>query len=90
MLMHFNRLKPNCQPPNRHGKTDLSSISYTAETHVAKMSVAKMIMAKAPSSCCVASVVSDPVRLHTPQPTRLLCPWDSPGKNIGVGCHFLL
>ena len=24
------------------------------------------------------------------QPTRLLCPWDSPGKNIGVSCHFLL
>uniref|UniRef100_A0AAA9TTJ7 Coactosin-like protein n=1 Tax=Bos taurus TaxID=9913 RepID=A0AAA9TTJ7_BOVIN len=24
------------------------------------------------------------------QPTRLLCPWDSPGKNIGVGCRFLL
>ena len=23
-------------------------------------------------------------------PTMLLCPWDSPGKNIGVGCHFLL
>ena len=23
-------------------------------------------------------------------PTRLLCPWDSPGKNTGVGCHFLL
>ena len=22
--------------------------------------------------------------------TRLLCPWDSPGRNIGVGCHFLL
>ena len=22
------------------------------------------------------------------KPTRLLCPWDSPGKNIGVGCHF--
>ena len=22
--------------------------------------------------------------------TRLLCPWDSPGKNPGVGCHFLL
>ena len=25
-----------------------------------------------------------------PQPPRLLCPWDSPGKNTGVGCHFLL
>ena len=24
------------------------------------------------------------------QPTRLFCPWDSPGKNTGVGCHFLL
>ena len=23
------------------------------------------------------------------QPTRLLCPWDSPGKNTGMGCHFL-
>ena len=23
-------------------------------------------------------------------PTRLLCPWDSPGKNTGMGCHFLL
>ena len=41
--------------------------------------------------CCqVASVVSDSVRLHGLQPTRLLCPWDSPGKNTGVGCHFLL
>ena len=24
------------------------------------------------------------------QLTRLCCPWDSPGKNTGVGCHFLL
>ena len=32
----------------------------------------------------------DSVRPHRRQPTRLLCPWDSPGKNIGVGCHFLL
>ena len=27
---------------------------------------------------------------HGLQPTRFLCPWDSPGKNTGVGCHFLL
>ena len=27
---------------------------------------------------------------HRWQPTRLRCPWDSPGKNTGVGCHFLL
>ena len=31
-----------------------------------------------------------PVRPHRRQPTRLPCPWDSPGKNTGVGCHFLL
>ena len=27
---------------------------------------------------------------HRQKPTRLPCPWDSPGKNTGVGCHFLL
>ena len=36
------------------------------------------------------SVVSDSVRPHRQQPTRLPRPWDSPGKNTGVGCHFLL
>ena len=30
------------------------------------------------------------LRPHRRQPTRLLCPWDSPGKNTGVGCHFFL
>ena len=34
--------------------------------------------------------MSDSVRPHRRQPTKLLCPWDSPGKNTGVGCHFLL
>src|SRR5574337_438858 len=34
--------------------------------------------------------MSDSVRPHRRQPTRLLCAWDSPGKNTGVGCHFLL
>ena len=38
----------------------------------------------------MASVVSDSVRPQRWQPTRLPCPWDSPGKNTGVGCHFLL
>ena len=39
--------------------------------------------------CCVASVVSDSVTPQTAA-TRLPRPWDSPGKNTGVGCHFLL
>ena len=34
--------------------------------------------------------MSDSVQLQRRQPTRLPYPWDSPGKNTGVGCHFLL
>ena len=34
--------------------------------------------------------MSNSVQHHRRQPTRLRCPWDSPGKNTGVGCHFLL
>ena len=34
--------------------------------------------------------MSDSVRPHRRQPIRLPSPWDSPGKNTGVGCHFLL
>ena len=34
--------------------------------------------------------MSDSVRPQRWQPTRLPHPWDSPGKNTGVGCHFLL
>ena len=34
--------------------------------------------------------MSDSVRPHRRQATRLPRPWDSPGKNTGVGCHFLL
>ena len=34
--------------------------------------------------------MSDSVWPHRWKPTRLLHPWDSPGKNTGVGCHFLL
>ena len=42
------------------------------------------------SCCCyVTSVLSDSVRPHRRQSTRLPRPWDSPGKNNGVGCHFL-
>ena len=36
------------------------------------------------------SVVSNSLWPHGPYPTRILCPWDFPGKNTGVGCHFLL
>ena len=38
----------------------------------------------------VCPVVSNSLQPPCLQPARLLCPWDSPGKHTGVGCHFLL
>ena len=40
--------------------------------------------------CLVASVMSNSLRPYGLWPARLLCPWNSPGKNTRVGCHFLL
>ena len=43
--------------------------------------------------CCLSAQSLRGVRLSVTrglQATRLLCPWNSPGKNTGVGCHFLL
>ena len=42
------------------------------------------------AAAAVSSVVSDSVRPHRQQPTRFPRPWDFPGKNTGVGRHFLL
>ena len=41
-----------------------------------------------PFSCCCLSLSH--VQLCGLQPIRFFCPWDFPGKNRGVGCHFLL
>ena len=35
------------------------------------------------------SVMSGSLQPHGLQPARLICPWDFPGKNSGMGCHFL-
>ena len=43
-------------------------------------------------NCCCLVTKSCPTLLqpHGLSPTRILCPWDFPGKNTGVGCRFLL
>ena len=40
--------------------------------------------------CSVTLVMSDSLQPFAPQPAWFLCPWDSPGKNTGVGGHILL
>ena len=42
------------------------------------------------AAAATKSLQSDSVRPHRRQPTRLLRPWDFPGKSTGVGCHCLL
>ena len=42
------------------------------------------------SNLCVCTVMSDSLRPCVLQPIRFLCPWDFPGKNTKMGCHFLL
>ena len=39
---------------------------------------------------CACSVESDSLQPYGLWPARLLCPWDFPGKNTEMGCHFLL
>ena len=46
--------------------------------------------AAAAAAAAKSRLSHDSVRPHRRHPNRLLCPWDSPGKNTGVGCHFLL
>ena len=45
---------------------------------------------KGRSESVICSVLYNSLQPYELQPARLLCPWDSPGKNTGVGCHALL
>ena len=47
-------------------------------------------MSKMAFVVCACSVVSNSLQPHGLLPARLLCPWNFPGENTGVGCHFLL
>ena len=60
---------------------------------VSILCLATMVTGKLPAAAAAKSIQSCPtlcVRPHRRQPTRLCRPWDSPGKNTGVGWHCLL
>ena len=73
-------------------------ITLPTKVHIVNATVFPVVMyrceswtiKKALCVCVSHSVVSDSLWLHGLQPARLLCPWDCPGKNTGVVCHFLL
>ena len=63
------------------------SLKFPVSQHQALMNIPSIIC------CCLLLFAKSCLTLlwsHRLQPTRLLCPWDFPGKNTGVGCHFLL
>ena len=74
----------------------MNQIAFTINMETGRESLWYRMRALAQNVVCeprlqaVTSVVSNSLRPHGLQPTRLLCPWDSPGKNTGVGCHALL
>ena len=63
----------------------LGNLGWTLE-----FNLAQLVCLHACVACYVASVMSDSLRPCGLKPTRLLCPWDSPGENTRVDCHFLL
>ena len=76
---------PFPQPPSHHWTWGLLLVPATILTHTLNLKYFNIAAAAAKSlhSCLT-------MRPHRWQPTRLPRPWDSPGKNTGVGCHFLL
>ena len=83
--MPFLMSLPHTPPPSHPSRSSQDS---------AQCSVMSCVFLKLPCMVlmCVheLSVVSDSLQPRGSYPTRLLCPWDSPGKNTGVSCHFLL
>ena len=62
--------------------------SFTFSTLLTKRKLLPEVIC--PDDILVSSASCSVMQPHGLQPARLLCPWDSSGKNTGVGCHFLL
>ena len=80
VLLHSTGNYIQCPLINHKGKECEKSIHTHTHTYI----LIHMCV------CASFSVMSSSLWPHSLQPTRLLRPWDSPGKNTGAGCHFLL
>ena len=73
----------------REGSLKLCPLAFSPSSHPLRLHphvLQKYLWDQSPPRSLPASDSATPQL----QPARLLCPWDSPGKNTGVGCHFLL
>jgi hypothetical protein len=86
LLSHFSCVRL-CATPETAGHQAPPSLGFSRQEHWSGLPFPSP-MHECMLSCF--SVMSDSMRPYGQQPTRLLCTQDSPGKNTGVGCHFLL
>ena len=88
LLTHFNRVQL-CATPYRAAHQAPPSLGFSRQEHWSGLPFPSAVH-ESEKWKWSRSVVSDSQRPHGLQPTRLLCPWDFPGKSTGVGCHCLL
>ena len=88
MLSHFSRVRL-CVTPEMAAHQAPPSLGFSRQEHWSGLPFPSPVH-ESEKRKCSCSVVSDSQRPHGLQPTRLLHPWDFPGKCTGVGCHCLL
>ena len=88
LLSHFSRVQL-CVTPQMAVHQAPPSLGFSRQEHWSGLSFPSP-MHESEQWKWSCSVMSDPQRPHGLQPTRLLRPWDFPGKSTGVGCHCLL
>ena len=88
MLSHFSRVRL-CWTPQTAAQQAPPSLGFSRQERWSGL-LFPSPMHESEKWKWSRSVVSDPQQPHGLQPTRLLHPWDFPGKSTGVGCHCLL
>ena len=88
LLRHFSRVRL-CVTPQTTAHQAPPSLGFSRQEHWSGLPFPSL-MHESGKWKWSRSVVSDSSRPHGLQPTRLLHPWDFPGKSTGVGCHCLL
>ena len=86
LLSRFSRVRL-CATPQMAAHQAPPSLGFSRQEYWSGLPFPSLMHEKWKWSC---SVVSDSLRPQGLQPTRLLCPWDFPGKSAGVGCQCLL
>ena len=88
LLSPFSRVRL-CATPQREAHQAPPSLGFSRQEHWSGLPFPSP-MHESEKWKWSRSVLSDSSRLHGLQATRLLRPWDFPGKSTGVGCHCLL